>query len=150
MEKLSWLILQSARWFTGAGWSSKWQNCTLSSVWDFAGTCCLICISAYGCFDSILLMCTSVLYIDHHFVQQFFLFLFWWLMNQINPQEPNMDPIELKLGESYEPLRRIMCSSWEKKIVASCGTKIILIDTSKGVAVEKIVTTDENRWDATS
>ncbi|XP_070193267.1 leucine-rich repeat serine/threonine-protein kinase 2-like isoform X2 [Littorina saxatilis] len=59
-------------------------------------------------------------------------------------QEPNMDPIELKLGESYEPLCCILRNNTDRKLLASCGTKIIVMDTREGVAVDKIINTDEN------
>ena len=60
-------------------------------------------------------------------------------------QEPNMNPIELKLGESYEPLCCILRNSSDRKLIASCGTKIIVMDTREGVAVDKMINTDENR-----
>ncbi|XP_076447984.1 leucine-rich repeat serine/threonine-protein kinase 2-like [Babylonia areolata] len=59
-------------------------------------------------------------------------------------QEPNMDPIGLKLGESYEPLCCILSNVGDRKLIASCGTKIVVMDTREGVAVEKIINTDEN------
>ena len=56
-----------------------------------------------------------------------------------------MNPIELKLGESYEPLCCILRSSIDRKLLASCGTKIIVMDTREGVALDKMINTDENR-----
>jgi hypothetical protein len=48
------------------------------------------------------------------------------------------------LGESYEPLRCILRSQLDRKLLASCGTKIIVIETREGVAVEKIINTVDN------
>ncbi|KAK7465050.1 hypothetical protein BaRGS_00037789, partial [Batillaria attramentaria] len=59
-------------------------------------------------------------------------------------QEPDTDPIELKLGESYEPLRCIVRNIGDRKLIASCGTKIIVMDTREGVAVDKIINIEEN------
>ena len=61
-------------------------------------------------------------------------------------KEPDTDPMELKLGESYEPLCCILRSSIDKKLLASCGTKIIVMNTREGVALEKMIKTDEDRW----
>lgn len=56
-----------------------------------------------------------------------------------------MDPIEMKLGESYEPVRCIMRSGQERRIIASCGTKFVVMDTKMGVAVENMFDTVQNR-----
>uniref|UniRef100_A0A0B6ZU60 Protein kinase domain-containing protein n=1 Tax=Arion vulgaris TaxID=1028688 RepID=A0A0B6ZU60_9EUPU len=58
-------------------------------------------------------------------------------------QEPTMDPIEMKLGEGYEPVRCIMRSGPERRTIASCGTKVVVMDTRMGVAVENIFDTVE-------
>ena len=57
-----------------------------------------------------------------------------------------MDPIELKLGESYEPLCCIQHNIGDRKLVASCGTKIIIMDTREGVAVDKMINIEESRY----
>ena len=56
-----------------------------------------------------------------------------------------MDPIEMKLGESFEPVRCILRSSIDRKLIASCGTKFVVMETRKGVAVENVFDTVENR-----
>ncbi|XP_055882524.1 leucine-rich repeat serine/threonine-protein kinase 2-like isoform X3 [Biomphalaria glabrata] len=58
-------------------------------------------------------------------------------------QEPIMDPIEINLGESYEPVRCIIRCSLDRKVIASCGAKIIVLETKRGVAVENIFNTLE-------
>ncbi|KAH9504825.1 hypothetical protein Btru_062039 [Bulinus truncatus] len=61
--------------------------------------------------------------------------------------DPVMDPIEINLGESHEPVRCILRSNLERKLLASCGSKIIVLETKRGVAVENIFNTIENRSD---
>ncbi|XP_059152219.1 leucine-rich repeat serine/threonine-protein kinase 2-like [Physella acuta] len=58
-------------------------------------------------------------------------------------QEPDMDPIEMKLGESYEPVKCILYSSTEHKLIASCGTKFVVMEIKIGVAVVNIYNTVE-------
>ncbi|CAL1534532.1 unnamed protein product [Lymnaea stagnalis] len=58
-------------------------------------------------------------------------------------QSPDMDPIEMKLGECYEPVRCILRSSTDRKLIASCGTKVVVMETRIGVAVENIFNTVE-------
>lgn len=65
---------------------------------------------------------------------------FLWLF-----QEPIMDPIEINLGESYEPVRCIIRCSLDRKVIASCGAKIIVLETKRGVAVENIFNTLEKK-----
>ncbi|KAK3762803.1 hypothetical protein RRG08_040498 [Elysia crispata] len=59
-------------------------------------------------------------------------------------QEPDMDPIEMKLGETFEPVRCILRSPIDRKLIASCGTKFVVMETRKGVAVENVFDTVEN------
>ncbi|GFO07401.1 leucine-rich repeat serine/threonine-protein kinase 2, partial [Plakobranchus ocellatus] len=59
-------------------------------------------------------------------------------------QGPDMDPIEMKLGESFEPVRCILRSSLDRKLIASCGTKVVVMETRTGVAVENVFDTVEN------
>ena len=56
-----------------------------------------------------------------------------------------MDPIEMKLGESYEPIRCIIRSPFDRKLVASCGTKVVIMETKMGVAVENMFNTVKDR-----
>lgn len=56
-----------------------------------------------------------------------------------------MDPIEMKLGDPHEPVRCIMRSGPDRKVIASCGTKIVVMDTKICVAVENIFDTVEGR-----
>ncbi|XP_035828110.1 leucine-rich repeat serine/threonine-protein kinase 2 isoform X2 [Aplysia californica] len=65
-------------------------------------------------------------------------------------QGPDMDPIEMKLGESYEPVRCIMRSSVDRKLIASCGTKVIVMETKIGVAVETMFNTLKNSTPASA
>lgn len=57
-----------------------------------------------------------------------------------------MNPIEIRLGESYEPICCILHNIVDRRLVVSCGTRIIVMDSREGVAVEKMITTDDNRW----
>lgn len=56
-----------------------------------------------------------------------------------------MNPIEIRLGESYEPICCILHNIVDRRLVVSCGTRIIVMDSREGVAVEKMITTDDNR-----
>ena len=56
-----------------------------------------------------------------------------------------MDPIEMKLGESHEPIRCIMKSHFDRKLIASCGTKVVVMETKTGVAVENMFNTIKDR-----
>ncbi|XP_025107353.1 leucine-rich repeat serine/threonine-protein kinase 2-like isoform X2 [Pomacea canaliculata] len=59
-------------------------------------------------------------------------------------QSPQMNPIEIRLGESYEPICCILHNIVDRRLVVSCGTRIIVMDSREGVAVEKMITTDDN------
>ena len=59
-------------------------------------------------------------------------------------QEENVDPLCLYPGHDHEP---VLCMArMGRRVFLSCGTQLLILNSSKGIAIEKIIETNSNRY----